>query len=63
MDSYGGHIRYAEGPAGRRAMLVRGPDVWEVVTCEPDAGSRAERIPAIADYLALSIEQVTAAFE
>jgi hypothetical protein len=25
-------IRFVDGPAGRRARLVRGPDVWEVIS-------------------------------
>jgi len=60
--SYGGHICYREGPAGRRAALVSGPDVWEVVTTEPDVRGRAQRIAAVAEYLSLGVEPVTAAF-
>lgn len=62
VSSYGGHIDYREGVSGRRAVLVNGPDVWEVVTTEPDVPERARRIAAVAEYLSLGVESVTAAF-
>ena len=63
MSSYEDHIEYRDGPAGRRAALVRGPDVWEVVSTEPDVRGRAQRIAAVAEYLRLSVQQVSAAFD
>jgi hypothetical protein len=29
-------VRFADGPAGRRARLIGGPDVWEVVAVAHD---------------------------
>ncbi len=44
-------IRFAEGPAGRRARLVgTGKDVWEVIAVVRDNDGD---IPAAADYLEL----------
>ena len=51
-------IRFADGPAGRRARLVGGPDVWEVVRVARDNdGDLAET----ARYLELSLGLVQAA--
>jgi hypothetical protein len=51
-------IRFADGPAGRRARLVGGPDVWEVVGVARDNdGDLAET----AAYLELSLGLVQAA--
>src|SRR6188472_3699207 len=52
-------IRFADGPAGRRASLVgSGLDVWEVVATVRDNGGD---IAAAADYLELSLGLVQAA--
>jgi len=56
------HIEYRDGPAGRRAALVGGPDVWVVVTTEPDIAERPARVAAVAEYLGLDEERVAAAF-
>jgi len=37
-------IRFVDGPAGRRAALVGGPDVWEVVVIDRDFGGVSETI-------------------
>jgi hypothetical protein len=51
-------IRFADGPSGRRARLVGGPDVWEVVAVARDNdGDLAET----AAYLELSLGLVQAA--
>jgi hypothetical protein len=51
-------IRFAEGPSGRRARLVGGPDVWEVVAVARDNdGDLAET----AAYPELSLGLVQAA--
>ena len=51
-------IRFADGPSGRRARLLGGPDVWEVVTVARDNdGDLAET----ASYLELSLGLVQAA--
>ena len=52
-------IRFAEGPAGRRARLVgTGKDVWEVIAVVRDNDGD---IPAAADYLEMSLGLVQAA--
>jgi hypothetical protein len=51
-------IRFADGPSGRRARLLGGPDVWEVVAVARDNnGVLAET----ASYLELSLGLVQAA--
>ena len=52
-------IRFAEGPAGRRARLVgTGKDVWEVVAVVRD---NEGDIPAAAGYLEMSLGLIQAA--
>jgi uncharacterized protein (DUF433 family) len=52
-------IRFAEGPAGRRAHLVgTGKDVWEVIAVVKD---NEGDIPATADYLEMPLGLVQAA--
>lgn len=52
-------IRFAEGPAGRRARLLgTGKDVWEVIAVVRDNDGD---IPAAADYLEMSLGLVQAA--
>ena len=36
-------IRFADGPSGRRARLLGGPDVWEVVAVARDNERRPRR--------------------
>lgn len=51
-------IRFADGPSGRRARLVGGPDVWEVIAVARDNdGDLAET----ASYLELALGLVQAA--
>jgi hypothetical protein len=51
-------IRFADGPSGRRARLVGGPDVWELIAVARDNdGGLAET----AAYLELSLGLVQAA--
>lgn len=51
-------IRFADGPSGRRARLVGGPDVWEVIAVARDNdGNLAET----AAYLELPLGLVQAA--
>jgi hypothetical protein len=54
MESHPG-IVFRSGPAGRRAGLVGGPDVWEVVRAFPSTEGSAEMTPTLTD---LSVEQV-----
>jgi len=51
-------IRFADGPSGRRAAVVGGPDVWEIVmVLKANAGDAAE----VAELLALPLSRVQAA--
>lgn len=55
-------IVFRDGPAGRRAALAGGPDVWEVVETLKDTGLAGERaIAATAEWGALTHAQVHAA--
>lgn len=51
MDSHPGVI-FRDGPAGRRAVLMGGPDVWEVIRAVRSARETDETV-AGADLLAL----------
>jgi len=51
-------IRFAEGPSGRRARLIGGPDVWEVIAVARDNGGD---IAETAGYLEMSLGLVQAA--
>jgi hypothetical protein len=50
-------VRYADGPAGRRARLIGGPDVWEVIAVAHDNAGDLEETA----YLELSLGLVQAA--
>jgi len=55
---------FRDGPSGRRAALVAGPDVWEVVASiaySPDRGDAA--IAATTQEMDLSTSQVKTALE
>lgn len=55
-------IVFKPGPAGRRAALAGGPDVWEVVAALRDAtGTEQQRVRTVADQLGLHPRQVTIA--
>ena len=61
MDQHPGVV-FRPGPAGRRAALEGGPDVWEVIRVvknTPDSGEAS--IPAAAEWLGLSPRKVEAA--
>ncbi len=51
-------VRYADGPAGRRARLIGGPDVWEVIAVAHDNDGDLEETAA---YLQLPLGLVQAA--
>lgn len=51
-------VRFADGLAGRRARLVGGPDVWEVIAVARDNGGDVDETAA---YLELSLGLVQAA--
>ena len=55
-------IVFRDGPAGRRAALAGGPDVWEVIETLQGTGKPGERaIAATADWGSLSRAQVRTA--
>ncbi|MDE0269013.1 MAG: hypothetical protein OXI96_08265 [Acidimicrobiaceae bacterium] len=57
-------VVYRSGPAGRRAALVGGPDVWEVIRdlrCWPGRGM--QRIECLAKELGLPVSLVKLATE
>ncbi|MGA7704021.1 MAG: hypothetical protein WB998_03890 [Solirubrobacteraceae bacterium] len=61
MDEHPG-ILFRDGPAGRRAALAGGPDVWEVIDIIRDSDLSGE--PAVVhagEWLDLSSERVRAA--
>jgi len=52
-------IVFRDGPAGRRAALAAGPDVWEVVETHRGTGLTGEAaIAATAEWASLSAAQV-----
>jgi len=58
-------IVFKEGPSGRRATLVAGPDVWEIVAAVSGAGVKDERraVAAAAQEFSLSAGQVRLALD
>lgn len=61
MDEHPG-IVFRSGPAGRRAALAGGPDLWEVLTTLKSGKARGEEaISATADLLSLTDTQVRTA--
>lgn len=60
-DSHPG-IAFRDGPAGRRAGLAGGPDVWEIIGAVRTAPEKAEaRVVGLAQRLGLSEGQVRTA--
>ena len=60
MEAHPGII-FRDGPAGRRAVLAAGPDVWQIAPLLRDLrGSLEERIAATAEQLWLTERQVRA---
>ena len=58
-------IVFKDGPSGRRAALVAGPDVWEVVAAVRASGAKDEKRASkvAAEQLALSPPQVRLALD
>jgi len=55
-------IVFKPGPAGRRAALAGGPDVWEIVAAlRHTSGSESERVAAIAEQFGMHGRQVVIA--
>ena len=60
-DSHPG-IAFRDGPTGRRAGLVGGPDVWEIIGALRSAPQKTQdRVVALAESLGLSEGQVRTA--
>lgn len=53
-------ITFRDGPAGRRAGLVGGPDVWEVAMWLDDLASEPNPVQTLVDELAVTRPQVDA---
>ncbi len=62
MEEHPGVV-FRDGPAGRRAGLAGGPDVWEVVTVLKDFGASGPRVAVekTAQWLSLPEAQIRAA--
>jgi hypothetical protein len=55
-------VFFRDGPAGRRPVVVGGPDVWEIVGALRDMPERGERrIAALAERLGIGESRVRAA--
>ncbi len=53
-------IVFRDGPSGRRASLVAGPDVWEIISAVRASGAKDEKraIELVATEMTLSAAQV-----
>jgi predicted transcriptional regulator len=52
-------ITFRDGPAGRRAGLVRGPDVWEIVRALQQLGGEDDRAELkLAEQISLNPEEI-----
>ncbi|MDQ3647123.1 MAG: hypothetical protein M3433_00790 [Actinomycetota bacterium] len=55
-------IVFRDGPAGRRASLAGGPDVWELIAAMRDSGLQGEAaVTSMTEWGALTVGQVRAA--
>jgi hypothetical protein len=54
-------IVFRSGPAGRRAGLAGGPDVWEISYAVRQAGGGRQAIERLAEDLSLTPDRITAA--
>jgi hypothetical protein len=55
-------IFFRGGPAGRRAVVVGGPDVWEIVSAARSAPENGEAlVPALAERLGISESKIRTA--
>jgi hypothetical protein len=58
------YITFRDGPTGPRAALMDGPDIWEVIqTIDGHPGDPEAAIPAAAELLNLTEQQVQAAID
>lgn len=57
-------IVFTSGPAGRRAVLAGGPDVWEIAAAlRRTKGSESKRVAALAEEFGLHPRQVNIALD
>jgi hypothetical protein len=54
-------VTFRDGPTGRRAKLVDGPDVWEVAMWVEDLATEPDPVAALIEESALTRSQVDAA--
>lgn len=54
-------VTFRDGPAGRRAGLLGGPDVWEVAMWVDDLAAEADPVTALVEDSILTRSQVDAA--
>lgn len=55
-------IFFREGPAGRRAVVVGGPDVWEIVSAVRSAPEKGEAlVPALAERVGIGENKIRVA--
>ena len=52
-------IVFRDGPAGRRAVVIGGPDVWEVIAAARRAPERGEKlVRALAERIGVPAEKI-----
>ncbi len=57
-------ITYRDGPTGRRASIVGGPDIWEIIRAlKQSPGKDERRVVALSDELGLSPVQIRLAID
>ncbi len=57
-------VIYRDGPVGRRAGLVAGPDVWEVIRAVKTTSGRGEkRLRAVSEATGLPVSQIRLAVD
>jgi hypothetical protein len=55
-------VTFKDGPTGRRAALVIGPDVWEIIKAAGDVEERGdEALSVVAELLNLPVARVRVA--
>jgi hypothetical protein len=55
-------VTFRDGPTGRRAGLIGGPDVWEVVMWVKDLSGEPDPVETLSTESGLSRSQIEAAF-
>jgi hypothetical protein len=55
-------IVFRDGPAGRRAVVAGGPDVWEVIVAARNAPERGEElVEALAERMGAPVDKIRVA--